>query len=204
MAIYDNNGTSNFEIGKIYDNNGTTSTQIAKVYDNNGTTNSLIYTADITLTNLVGSADVTKTITWSDGGAKGENNLLISSFVGVAGHRYFIRAKVGGYAYVYSGSTLNYDAVVHCSSTPIVAMHTTAQFNTTENTNSIIYTAGAAQPYYIYLDYYRNNSSQGSVKGTAVMIVDITELEAAKGKTYTVETFLSEIGVFYGSKTVEI
>ena len=45
MAIYDNNGSTNAEIGKLYDNNGTTSSQIGKVYDNNGTTNSLIYTA---------------------------------------------------------------------------------------------------------------------------------------------------------------
>ena len=46
MAIYDNNGSTNAEIGKLYDNNGTTSTQIGKVYDNNGTTNSLIYQSE--------------------------------------------------------------------------------------------------------------------------------------------------------------
>lgn len=43
MAIYDNNGTTNAEIGKLYDNDGTTDYQIGKVYDNNGTTDSLIY-----------------------------------------------------------------------------------------------------------------------------------------------------------------
>lgn len=43
MPIYDNNGTTSQEIGKLYDNNGTTSSQISKVYDNNGTTSSLIY-----------------------------------------------------------------------------------------------------------------------------------------------------------------
>ena len=45
MPIYDNNGTTSYEIGTIYDNNGTTNTQIGYVYDNNGTTNSLIYQA---------------------------------------------------------------------------------------------------------------------------------------------------------------
>ena len=45
MPIYDYNGTTNYQIGKLYDNNGTTSYQIGKVYDNNGTTSSLIYSA---------------------------------------------------------------------------------------------------------------------------------------------------------------
>lgn len=49
MAIYDNNGTTNAELGKVYDNNGTTNTQIGKVYDNNGTTDSLIYSAELVI-----------------------------------------------------------------------------------------------------------------------------------------------------------
>lgn len=47
--IYDNDGTTSYEIGKVYDNDGTTSYQIGKVYDNDGTTNSLIYSADYEL-----------------------------------------------------------------------------------------------------------------------------------------------------------
>ena len=46
MPIYDNNGTTSYEIGNLYDNDGTTSYQIGKVYDNNGTTSSLIYSSD--------------------------------------------------------------------------------------------------------------------------------------------------------------
>lgn len=46
MAIYDNNGTTNYEIGKLYDNDGTTNHQIGKVFDWDGTTNSLIYSAE--------------------------------------------------------------------------------------------------------------------------------------------------------------
>lgn len=45
MPIYDNNGTTNYEIGKLYDNNGTTNYQIGKVYDNDGTASHLIYQA---------------------------------------------------------------------------------------------------------------------------------------------------------------
>ena len=46
MALYDNNGTTDAEIGKLYDNDGTTNYQTSKVYDNDGTTNRLIYSAD--------------------------------------------------------------------------------------------------------------------------------------------------------------
>ena len=45
--IYDNDGTTSYEIGKVYDNDGTTSYQIGKVYDNDGTTNSLIYNSEL-------------------------------------------------------------------------------------------------------------------------------------------------------------
>ena len=43
MPIYDFNGTTNQEIGKLFDYNGTTANQIAKVYDNNNSSNSLVY-----------------------------------------------------------------------------------------------------------------------------------------------------------------
>ena len=46
MPIYDTDGTTNYEIGKLYDTDGTTNYQIGKVYDNDGTTNNLIYSAE--------------------------------------------------------------------------------------------------------------------------------------------------------------
>lgn len=46
MAIYDNNRTTNYEIGQLYDNDGTSNHQIGNVYDNDGTSNHLIYTAE--------------------------------------------------------------------------------------------------------------------------------------------------------------
>lgn len=52
MPIYDNNGTTSYEIGTIYDNNGTTNNQIGKVYDNNGTTNTLIYSLETSVSML--------------------------------------------------------------------------------------------------------------------------------------------------------
>lgn len=46
MAIYDNDGTANYEIGKLYDDDGTANHQIGKAYDHNGTAASLIYSAE--------------------------------------------------------------------------------------------------------------------------------------------------------------
>lgn len=43
MPIYDFDGSTSREIGKLYDNNGTTSSQIKEVYDNDGTTSRLVY-----------------------------------------------------------------------------------------------------------------------------------------------------------------
>ena len=43
MAIYDNDGTANFEIGKLFDNDSLSNQQIGKVYDFDGTASHLIY-----------------------------------------------------------------------------------------------------------------------------------------------------------------
>lgn len=67
MPVYDNNGTTNKEIGKLYDNNGSANTQIDKVYDNNGSANSLIYTAREDTIYLYQNGDLKTAITggWS-------------------------------------------------------------------------------------------------------------------------------------------
>lgn len=49
MPIYDHDGTTYYEIGKLYDDDGTTNYQTGKVYDNDGTTSSLIYSAEETV-----------------------------------------------------------------------------------------------------------------------------------------------------------
>ena len=61
MPIYDHNGTTNSEIGKIYDYDGTTNSQIGKIYDYDGTTERLIYTAE---TQIYPGASVTTRINW--------------------------------------------------------------------------------------------------------------------------------------------
>lgn len=49
MPIYDNNGTTNYEIASLTDYNGTTYSQIGTVYDYNGTTSSVIFSAEYTV-----------------------------------------------------------------------------------------------------------------------------------------------------------
>ena len=49
MPIYDKDGTTSLEIGKLYDNDGTANHQIGKAYDHDGTASSLIYSAETNL-----------------------------------------------------------------------------------------------------------------------------------------------------------
>lgn len=60
MAIYDNDGTTNYEIRYLYDNDGTTSYQIGQVYDNDGTTSSLIYNAQYNLVPGITASQITR------------------------------------------------------------------------------------------------------------------------------------------------
>ena len=89
MAIYDNNGSTNYEIGKLYDNNGSTSSQIHVVWDNNGTTNSLIYIGQETLfsgvsldTGIASGSNVKKEAFSSEYTNNGFSSLAVTGTVG--------------------------------------------------------------------------------------------------------------------------
>lgn len=47
MPIYDYDGTTNYQIGRVYDDDGTTHYQIGRVYENDGTTSHLIYSTEM-------------------------------------------------------------------------------------------------------------------------------------------------------------
>ena len=60
MPIYDFDGSTSREIGKLYDWNGSTNSQIKEVYDFDGTTSRLIYKdAPDYLFNLGDNAEIT-------------------------------------------------------------------------------------------------------------------------------------------------
>lgn len=51
MPIYDNDGTTNYEIASIYDYDGTTNCYMSTIHDNDGTTSSLIYSGEKVIAN---------------------------------------------------------------------------------------------------------------------------------------------------------
>ena len=58
MAIYDYDGTTNNEIGKLHDWDGTTSHQLGKGYDWDGTTSHLFYSAEEVIVQADGTSNV--------------------------------------------------------------------------------------------------------------------------------------------------
>ena len=108
MPIYDNDGTTSHEIGKLYDNNGSANAQIGKVYDNNGTTNSLIYSAEqsyanaeITLSGQLLSDYYTQT--WNSGSYDFRGFSAVS-FTPVNNNARVYFWTGGGQVYAYSSS----------------------------------------------------------------------------------------------------
>lgn len=198
MPIYDNDGTSNYQIGTVYDNDGTANYRIGKVYDNDGTTNSLIYSGSVVLTNLVGSAAQTITRSWSDHGYDSgtANGNAIST---IAWHRYYVRAYAEAWAAGCSHGYTN----PYGYATAVFINNISATGNGGNVTNHAIVQANSGTTY-MQLAYRRNESDQGSTSATFYMIVDLTELEASTGVTYTADSFWSLIGksVFYGTKEI--
>lgn len=74
MPIYDHDGTTAYEIGKVYDHDGTTAYQIGKVYDHDGTTASLIYTAEQYLYNMGAVDGYDMTGYWNAGSVTNRRN----------------------------------------------------------------------------------------------------------------------------------
>lgn len=185
-----------FTIGGVKPKNINVNGDKCKKVTVNGIT---IWTSNITIKNLVGSAAV-DCIHYADGGLGSQYHTLIS--VGAtAGHRYYLRwslMRYGEFQYITNDILLSPDNGTYLhrlgdgGNTYEVPGHTIV----TASTNSIGFVhGGSIQTYKGYSAY---------TKAKAYMIVDLTELEAAKGKTYTADSFYSEIGQFYGSKEISI
>lgn len=108
MPIYDHNGTTNSEIGKIYDHDGTTNYQIGKIYDYDGTTERLIYSAEEYLvkagvvdSNLVGSISA---------------GTYASQYGSVTSNSGYIRLNIStsGTFPFYNGKTINLSSYKTC------------------------------------------------------------------------------------------
>lgn len=53
MPLYDYNGATKTEIGKLYDYDGATMRELSHLYDHNGATQSEIFSSEVTVTDLV-------------------------------------------------------------------------------------------------------------------------------------------------------
>lgn len=125
MAIYDNDGTTKHEIGKLYDADSTTKYQIGEVYDHIGTTKSLIYKAELVLLNgpennmskYNGNFNITYANssgihtgwrgddwgTQTAGWASNDKSIDLSQYtkIKVRGHYFYGAARCGAYVYLH-------------------------------------------------------------------------------------------------------
>ena len=195
MPIYDNDGTTSYEIGKIYDNDGTTNYQIGKVYDNDGTTSYLIYTAEITVTNLLPKDSISWS--WSDWGydAPSSNGAVITMD---PAKRYFWRHHTWVSQYNVNASADYYSWVQG----GLAGISTPSAYHSLDTTPSGITTGKASTRLTASM---RRQYTCGSAGVNNGMLVDITELESVYG-TLTAAQVWQILGSahFTGSKTIEV
>ena len=193
MAIYDNDGITTYKISKIYDNDGTTNRQISKVYDNDGTTSYLVYTSDITLTNLLSTSSIGWS--WSDWGydARSSQSSTISMN---SSKRYYVRYRAYVSQYYVDGSADYYSYVQG----GLVNISLKDGYHSLDYTYQNIVSGISSTHLYAYL---RRQYTCGSAGVNNGMVVDITELESVKGTLTAAEAF-AIFGYFTGSKTITV
>lgn len=201
------NGTAFTKSKKLYDYNGTNSTPIKKAYDYNGTNSTQVYSADVTLTNVIGSDEnykLTLTRSLDIGYTDSYTNVwyrsatsdsIARTYTLTTGHRYYVRATCSKFGEFTAGGTNQ--VYFSDSSRHLIANNTTGHAIISVNQASCIpeqYTTGSTGS-----GYSAGTTSQ------FLMIVDITALEAMTG-TLTADQVWSYFGsaVFYGSKTISL
>lgn len=145
----------------------------------------------VTLVNLVGSAAATDTRVIDAG--YNDMTYTVRSFTAVNGHKYYCRAStscVGSWT-MGPTSTVFFDGTTVSSS------------GGNSNTGHIVKTLSSGTKSATHRAY--GSSAAGAYSAcnaTLYMMVDITPLEEATGRTFTANEFWSYIGsqVFYGSK----
>lgn len=159
--------------------------------------------SSVTLVNQL-NATVNATVTDQQVGYSSKSKTIVT-FNTIAGHRYFIRAMWNGYSFDYGQGGYYYNGYVSANGVNIAGRNTQSQFAQTSQTGQIITTAGG-NSFSAYVTMTNYQQSQGSATGTVYMVVDITEFEELKGRTYTADEFWQEIGsaVFYGTKEIEV
>lgn len=155
----------------------------------------------VTLTNKVSLSE--QVIGWSDSGYDAGTKVM-ATLSTTAGHRYYVRATVRGWAY---DNPTGVNGLIHFNNQSVANLEgcNASYASPKAVTNHVIISATSSQTT-LGLDYYRNASSQGGIYyGKDTMVVDITPLESVTGKTYTAATIYSLMGSAYftGSKSVQ-
>lgn len=182
------------QLKKVYYNGA----QVKKWYHNNA----LVYSAAVTVTNNLAAASSAR-ITWQDTGYA--NHTQAGAAVPlVPGHRYYVRAQASTWAYS-GGNGFSATGSAQFCGTVIAASAGTGALAPAVVTGHAILTASAASAN-VTAGIVRNNSTQGATTATFYMVVDLTEIEAARGAQYTADSFWAACGgaVFYGSKELEV
>lgn len=199
MPIYEDDGSTGYLIGHVYEDDGTTLHKIGHVYEDDGTALHLIYTSSVILKNLL-SSEMNVLGYWQDHGywVSTHEGTALST---VAGHRYYVRvlATANAHPCIHGGTAYGRADAKFAGVTISSALN--AQWNTGHAI--VTATSNSTTPQLIQT---RDGSDQGRTDAYFYMVVDLTELEAATGVTYTADSFWSLIGstVFYNTKEINV
>lgn len=169
MPIYDFNGTTKQEIGKLFDYDGTATHQIGKVYDNNGSANSLVYSGNSPSPALILNGD--DEVTAVTGGW---------TLAKEGGHEYLFGyvSDTGAWEMAFSannwigaGWMVTKNAIdVSGYSKLRLNVKTVRGYGDASKTNGMVYVALATTSEYIG-GYPDNNNKMGERKGNASAVV---------------------------------
>ena len=180
-------------VNNVTKNNGGTSTynqrELALIRYNNTS----VWRKTVTLTNLVGGGARTDN-RQLDAGYNDSTYTLLSTNL-VAGHKYFVR----GYVYTNGAWTMEPISTLTFYGATIASV----SGNDKSQTNNIMQTVSSNSGSVTHRVFGSVVAGTSSWCGsTLYMLVDVTPLEEATGRTFTASQFWSYIGssVFYGSK----
>lgn len=147
-----------------------------------------VWRRSVTLVNLVGNQQITSTKVID--AAYNEGTTPMQNYTTVSGHKYFVRGSAS------ATGTWTYGPASRLS----VGSLQVASMNGPNNA-TLIPSSSSVQSAH----YWMGSSQVGAYSActaTIYMVVDITPLEEATGRTFTAAQFWSYIGstVFYGSK----
>lgn len=182
-------------------------TKVRQVYTNGAKTKVVtcngvvVYRAGVTVTNVF-TADMQEETSWSDVGYD-RMELWIKTFSVTAGHRYFVRGQLWGYARPNSDLS-SFTGQLMIGDDVMTSYDVASLVPLQGKTVNYIYTAGSSGTIPLKVTGTRVETDQGTLRGIGEMFVDLTEAESLRGSRYTADGFYSAAGKFYGNKDIDV